>query len=277
MALPFLGADSSCFQGRHSASAYYTIAACTQKRKSRINGLLGGHGPRRQPVNGYEKIKPELHVIESEPKVYIIDDDPAMRQLLGAVVASMQLCPQPCASADEFLELCTPSEPGCVLLDVRMPGMRSLELLDLMRRQGIAFPVIVLSAQANVPRAVRAMRAGAINFFEKPIREQELVEAIREGVHRDVQHRRVLTRKRCLQRRIAKLKPGERTVLNCLLRGKANKDIAAELGLSLRTIEVRRAKVMDTMQADSLAQLVRFALYASLPDREAQALEPEGP
>ncbi len=204
-------------------------------------------------------------MLETVPKVYIIDDDPAMRQLLGELVASMQLCPEPYASAHEFLEHCAPEEPGCVLLDVRMPGMSGMELLEVMRRQGIPFPVIVVSAHGDVPTAVRAMRAGAINFLEKPFRDQELWEAVHEAVRRDAETRRVTTRKRRLQRRLAKLNPGERKVLDRMLQGMANKDIAADLQLSVRTIEVRRAKIMAKMQADSLAELIRLTLEASMP------------
>lgn len=206
-------------------------------------------------------------MLETVPRVYIIDDDPAMRQLLSELVASMELCPETCASAHEFLEHCAPAEPGCVLLDVRMPDMSGMELLDVMRRQGIPFPVIVVSAHGDVPTAVRAMRAGAINFLEKPFRDQELWEAIHEAVRRDGETRRLMRRKRRIQRRLAKLNQGEHQVLDRMLDGKANKDIAGELDLSVRTIEVRRAKIMEKMQADSLAKLVRYTLEASmLPD-----------
>jgi len=205
----------------------------------------------------------ESPALESVAKVYIIDDDPAMRQLLGVLINSMQLCPEPCASAREFLDHCIPSEPGCVLLDVRMPGMNGLELLDVMQRQGIPFPVIVLSAHGDVPTAVRALRAGAINFLEKPCRDQELWEAIQEAIRHDAESRRALARTKRIQRRLAKLSPGEWKVLNRLLEGKSNKEIAADLQLSVRTIEVRRAKIMDKMRADSLAELVRFAVEAS--------------
>jgi two-component system response regulator FixJ len=108
----------------------------------------------------------ECSVLETVAKIYIVDDDPAMRQLLSALVKSMELSPEPFASARDFLEYCTPSDPGCVLLDVRMPEMSGLELLEVMRQQGIPFPVIVLSAHGDVPTAVRAMRAGAINYIE---------------------------------------------------------------------------------------------------------------
>ena len=207
----------------------------------------------------------ERSVLESVEKVYIVDDDPAMRQLLSVLVKSMQLCPESYASAHEVLDHCTPSEPGCVLLEVRMPGMSGLELLEVMRQQGIPFPVIVLSAHGDVPTAVRAMRAGAINFLEKPCREQQLWEAIQEALRFDAENRRVLARKGRIRRRLAKLTAGERNVLDRLLDGKANKDIATELDVSVRTVEVRRAKIMDKMQADSLAELVRYALEVSMP------------
>lgn len=213
----------------------------------------------------------ELSVLEPVAKVYIVDDDPAMRQLLTVSVNSMQLCPESYASAREFLDHCTPSEPGCVLLDVRMPGMSGLELLDVMRQQGIPFPVIVLSAHGDIQTAVRAMRAGAINFLEKPCREQKLWEAIQEALRCDVENRRVLGRKARFRRRLAKLTAGERDVLDRLLDGRANKIIAQNLGVSVRTVEVRRAKIMDKMHANSLAELVRFALEASMPAERAQS------
>ena len=212
-------------------------------------------------------------MLETAAKVYIVDDDPAMRQLLSVLVKTMQLHPEAFASANDFLEECTPSEPGCVLLDVRMPGMSGLELLDVMRQKGIPFPVIVLSAHSDVPTAVRAMRAGAINYLEKPCREQQLWEALQEALRCDAENRRVLARKGTLRRRLAKLTTAERKVLDRLLQGKANKDIAAELEVSVRTVEVRRAKIMEKMKADSLAELIRFALEASMP---AGALPPNG-
>lgn len=215
----------------------------------------------------------ECSVLETVAKVHIVDDDPAMRQLLSVLVKSMQLCPEPYASAREFLEYCEPSEPGCVLLDVRMPEMSGLELLEVMRQQGIPFPVIVLSAYSDVPTAVRAMRAGAINYIEKPFREQQLWEAIQEALQYDVKNRRVLSRKGRIRRRLAKLTSGERNVLDCLLEGRANKGIAAELEVSVRTVEVRRAKIMEKMEAESLAELIRFTLEASL---SAGTLPPGG-
>ncbi len=203
-------------------------------------------------------------MLESVAKVYIIDNDPAMRQWFGGLALSMQLCPKPFASPREFLEHCTPSEPGCVLLEVRTPDMNGLELLDWLRRRAIPFPVIVVSVHGDVPAAVRAMRAGALFFFEKPCGRQELEEAIREALRCDAENRRRLARKRRLHQRLARLNPGERAVLDRVLEGKANKDIAAELELSLRTIEARRAKIMEKMQADSLAGLIRMTLEDSM-------------
>ncbi len=203
-------------------------------------------------------------MFDSEAKVYIVDDDPAMRRMLGALVKSMQLRPEPFASAREFLEGCTPAEPGCVLLDVRMPEMSGLELLDVMRRQGIPFPTIVISAHGDVATAVRAMRAGAINYLEKPCREPQLWEAIHEALRYDAQNRRKFEKRRRIQRRLAKLTQGERKVLDGLLEGTLNKDIAAELQVSVRTVEVRRAKIMEKMHADSLAELIRDTFEASM-------------
>ncbi len=213
-------------------------------------------------------------MLKSVAKLYIIDGDPAMRQWFGALALSMQLCPKPFASPPEFLEHCTPSEPGCVLLDVRPPGVSALELLDCMRRWVIPFPVIVVSVYGDVRTAVRAMRAGALFFFEKPCRQHELEEAIREAIRCDAENRRRLARKRRLHQRLAKLNTGERAVLDRVLEGIGNKEIATELGLTIRTIEARRAKIMDKMKADSLAELIRMTLEATVLGEESQPLFP---
>lgn len=203
--------------------------------------------------------------MSSEPTVFIIDDDPAARQALTVLVESMNLRVETYASAQEFLDVYDPSKPGCMLLDVRMPGVSGLELLQRMVSDKIPVPVIIISAHGDVPMVVQAMKAGALNFLEKPCRDQQLWEAIQEALRWDTDNRKQLARNARAQRRIARLTPGERDVLKMLLKGKSNKAIAAELELSVRTIEVRRAKVMRKMKAESLAELVRLALVAESP------------
>ena len=203
--------------------------------------------------------------MDSEPTVHIIDDDPAVRQALTTLMRSMRLRAEPHESAQQFLDKLDPSQPGCLLLDVRMPGISGLELLENLGHADVHLPAIVISAYGDVPMVVRAMKAGALNFLEKPCRDQQLWEAIQEALRWDAAHRQELTLRAKLRRRLQHLTPGEHGVLRLLIDGRLNKEIAEELGLSVRTIEVRRSKLMKKMKADSLAELVRGTLTAD-PD-----------
>jgi two-component system, LuxR family, response regulator FixJ len=200
--------------------------------------------------------------MDKEPTVFILDDDSAVRQALTLSIRSMQLRVEAFESSEQFLGCFDRDQPGCLLLDVRMPGISGLEVLDRFRRENICLPTVVISAFGDVPTVVRAMRAGALNFLEKPWREQQLWEAIHEAVSWDATHRRQLTARAKVLRRLERLTPGERSVLRSLLDGRSNKSIAEQLDLSVRTIEVRRAKVMKKMKADSLARLIRLTLEA---------------
>ncbi len=200
--------------------------------------------------------------MEAEPTVFIIDDDPAVRQSLSVLIRSMHLHAEPHDSAQHFLDSFDPSRSGCVLLDVRMPGISGLELLEQLGRDEVHLPAIVMSAYGDVPMVVRAMKAGALNFLEKPCRDQQLWEAIQEGLKWDSIHRQHLALRAKLLHRMQRLTPGEHDVLRLLIDGKSNKIIASELNLSVRTIEVRRAKLMRKMKADSLAELIRLTLIA---------------
>jgi two-component system, LuxR family, response regulator FixJ len=198
--------------------------------------------------------------VEADPTVFIVDDDPAVRQALTALVRSMRLKAEAYQSAQQFLDAFDGTRPGCVLLDVRMPGTSGLALLEQFGREEIPLPAIVMSAYGDVPMVVRAMKAGALNFLEKPCRDQELWEAIQEALKWDGVHRqRAALRGKVLQR-LQRLTSGERDVLELLIDGKSNKTVAAELNLSVRTVEVRRAKIMKKMKAESLAELVRLTL-----------------
>ena len=200
-----------------------------------------------------------------EATVYIVDDDPAIRQGLSMLVRSMRLRAEAFATAQEFLAQRRADQAGCLLVDVRMPGMSGLELLERLEDEGIHMPMIIISAHGDVPMAVRAMKAGALDFLEKPCRDQQLWEAIRDALKLDEDQRRRMTYRAKIQHRLARLSPGERQVLDRLLEGKSNKQIAEDLGLSVRTIEVRRSKVMRKMKAGSLAELVRLTVTAGEP------------
>jgi len=203
-------------------------------------------GPNEESADGRESV------------VFIVDDDAVVRRVLTVLVESMQLRPKAYESAREFLDAYDSAQPGCLLLDVRMPGMSGLELLERLAAKRIHPPAILISAHGDVPTVVRGMKAGALTFLEKPCRDYDLWAAIQEALHWDTENRQRLAVSSTVERRISQLTPGEGDVLQMLVRGKSNKAIAAELGLSVRTIEVRRAKVMKKMQAESLAQLVRL-------------------
>jgi two-component system, LuxR family, response regulator FixJ len=214
----------------------------------------------------------ETNIVDSEPTVFIIDDDPAVRQALSVLVRSMRLQTETYESSREFLDRCDRQRPGCLLLDVCMPGISGMELIERLGQEGVLLPAIVMSAYGDVPMVVRAMKAGALNFLEKPCRDQQLWEAIHEAIKWDTAHRRELTLRTRALHRLQRLTPGEKAVLRSLIDGKSNKAIAEELNLSVRTIEVRRAKIMTKMKAESLAELLRMTLTADPHFAEPQAV-----
>jgi len=200
--------------------------------------------------------------VDTNPTVFIVDDDPAVRQSMMVLMRSMRLQAEAYDSAQQFLDTFDAARPGCLLLDVRMPGISGLTLLEQLNHDEVPLPTIVMSAYGDVPMVVRAMKAGAMNFLEKPCRDQQLWEAIQDALKWDSTHRQ--QRAVCVKaaHRLERLTPGERDVLTLLVDGFSNKAVAAELGLSVRTIEVRRAKLMKKMKAESLAELVRLTLAA---------------
>jgi two-component system, LuxR family, response regulator FixJ len=200
--------------------------------------------------------------VEADPTVFIVDDDPAVRQALTALVRSMHLNAEAYESAQQFLDNFDGARPGCMLLDVRMPGISGLALLEQLNRDDVPLPAIIMSAYGDVPMVVRAMKAGALNFLEKPCRDQQLWEAIQEALKWDSVHRQQVALRSKVLHRLQRFTSGERDVLALLIDGKSNKTIAAELNLSVRTIEVRRAKLMKKMKAESLAELIRLTLSA---------------
>jgi FixJ family two-component response regulator len=209
--------------------------------------------------------------METEPTVFIVDDDPAVRHALSTLVRSMHLQAEAYESAQHFLDAFDAARPGCLLLDVRMPGISGLALLEQFSREEIPVPAIVMSAYGDVPMVVRAMKAGALNFLEKPCRDQQLWEAIQEGLRWDSRHRQQLALRLKVRHRMQRLTPGEHEVLRLLVEGRSNKAIAAELNVSVRTIEVRRSKLMKKMKAQSLAELIRLTLLVDSQYGTSQA------
>jgi FixJ family two-component response regulator len=198
----------------------------------------------------------------SEPTVFVVDDDPAARGSVAALVASHGLAVESFASAEEFLAAYDPARRGCLIADVRMAGMSGLDLQQHLAAKSSALPVIIITGFADIPMAVRAMQTGAVTFLEKPCADKELWQSIQVALDWEEQAQLDRQDRAEIIARRASLAPGEVEVLDRLLAGKANKLIAVELGLGLRTVELRRATLMKKMHADSLAELVRLVLVA---------------
>lgn len=198
-----------------------------------------------------------------EPTVFVVDDDPAMRDSLRWLFESVGLAVETFATAEEFLNGCHPSRPGCLLLDVRMPGMSGLNLQDELAARHFTLPTIIITGYAEVATAVRALKTGAIDFIEKPFSDELLLERIREAIVADRQAREAQAQRADVAARVALLTTRELSVMELVIAGKANKVIAADLGLSPKTVEVHRANVMRKMEAQSVAELVRLFLALS--------------
>ena len=169
------------------------------------------------------------------------------------------------ASAQEFLRAYLPSQPGCLVLDMRMPAMNGLELQNILRSKGATIPIIFITGHGDVPMAVDAMRNGAFEFLQKPFRDQDLIDRVQEALARDSGNRQTLHEQSRIKACVASLTPREREVLDLLTTGKANKSMANDLGLSQRTVEIHRAHVMDKMGVKSVAQLTRMVLQLESP------------
>src|SRR3972149_1085909 len=195
-----------------------------------------------------------------EPTVFLVDDDLAVLRSLTALVEVVFPNVKAYSSAAEFISAYKPHSPGCLVLDVAMPGMNGLELQRKLIHEKIDLPIVFITGHGNVQMAVGAMLSGAVNFLEKPFHEQELWDSIRKALEVDAQNRRRKARRHRVEERLEQLSEGERVVLNMILEGKINKEIAAQLGLSNRTVEDRRARLMKKMGARSVAELVQLAL-----------------
>jgi FixJ family two-component response regulator len=206
--------------------------------------------------------------IPGEPTVFLIDDDPAMRQLLADLTCSLELPLEIFNSASVFLQQFDAMRPGCLVVEARMPGMSGLELLEKLYRDGLYCAAIAVSAKADTSTIVRAMKAGTVTFLEKPISERQLWDSLYEALECDAEYRRRQSRIDRIQRRMEKLTEGECEVLSLLLEGKMNREIAAAFRISVRTVEVRRAKIMEKMKASSLAEIIRDVLFVEFLTEE---------
>src|SRR5215831_15832690 len=202
---------------------------------------------------------------DQQPTVYVVDDDPAMRSSLRWLIESVGLTVRTCASAQDFLRTYE-GDPGCLVLDMRMPGMSGLDLQAELAARKIHIPILIITGYAEVPLAVRAMKGGAFDFIEKPFSDQALLDRIRAAVALDEEARHHRVARQEVASRLRLLTARERDVLSRVVTGKSNKVIAAELRLSTKTVEVHRAHVMEKLKADSLADLIRLSLLASEDD-----------
>jgi len=194
-----------------------------------------------------------------EPTVFIVDDDAAVRRFLSGLIQSVELRVEAFASARDFLEAYEPGQPGCLVLDVRMPGMSGLELQRELAERAIDLPVIVLTGHGNVQVAVHAMKAGAADFVEKPFDNELLLDRIQKAVAESVRARGERIKRIEIAERMQLLTPREREVLDLVVAGQTNKGVARRLDISEKTVEIHRANVMRKMQAKSLADLVKMA------------------
>lgn len=190
--------------------------------------------------------------------VFVVDDDASMRDALANLLGSVALRVQCFASPAEFLGAPLEESPSCLILDVRMPGLSGLELQRMLARAERQIPIVFISAHGDIPMAVRAMKAGAVEFLPKPFRDQDLLEAIRQALDRDAAARADRAEIGLIRGRHARLTARQRQVLHLVTEGRLNKQIAAELGLSENTVKIHRRRIMETMNATSVAKLVHM-------------------
>jgi len=201
--------------------------------------------------------------MESKGTVYVVDDDPGVRGALKRLTEEVSLPCEAFGTANQFLEAYDPASPGCLVLDVRMPGMSGIELHKRLVAEGVTIPVIMISGHGNIPMAVGAMRRGAIDFMDKPVDPQSLLDGIQQALARDAETRRAKAERDAIAARVARLTPREREVVDLVVTGMVNKQIAAQLGVSPQAIDAQRVKAMNKMRANNVPELVRLMITAS--------------
>lgn len=197
-----------------------------------------------------------------EPLVYVVDDDPGVLDAVCLLLRSEGIPSLGCPSAAEFLEVHDPAVPGCLVLDLRMPGMSGMDLQKRLLEMGVRIPIIFVTAHGEVSTAVEAVKAGAVDFIEKPFSDEKLLGKIRESIELDIRNRARRSARREIEERVESLTPREREVMALVVAGKLNKKIARELEISQRTVEVHRARVMEKMKAGSVSKLVQMIMEA---------------
>jgi two-component system response regulator FixJ len=192
--------------------------------------------------------------------VFLIDDDPGVRDSLTLLLSLKGVPTQPFANAESFIDTYRPGWPGCVLTDLRMPGMTGLELQAALRERHIDVPVVVLTAHGDVATARAALKNGAFDFLEKPIDDAMLIDVLRNALRVDRERRAAATSRTVADARVERLTGREREILTLIASGHQNREIAAQLGISPRTVEVHKARIMEKLECHSLAELIRMNL-----------------
>jgi two-component system response regulator FixJ len=196
------------------------------------------------------------------PLVYVVDDDPGIRRSLASLLESENLDTEICASGEEFLDTYDPKRAGCLILDVRLRRASGLDLQDELRRRRIALPIIVVAGHGDVATTVRAFRGGALDFLEKPLDPQQLIATVRRAIDSDQQNRETSAGRESVATRLARLTPRERQVMEQLIEGKISKEIAWSLGVSPRTVEGHRRRILEKMDVGSATELTRLVTRA---------------
>jgi len=202
---------------------------------------------------------------ETRPTVFVVDDDASVRDAIGNLLESVGLRTKMFASAEEFWKASRPDAPSCLILDVRLTGASGLELQEQLRKVNMSIPIVFITAHGDVPMTSRAMKAGAIEFLMKPFQKEELLTAVRHGLEQDRVQRNERAEIAVLESRAAQLTQREREVMDLVVTGVINKEIGSRLGLSEVTVKIHRRRVMQKMEASSLAELVR--MYDKLTPR----------
>jgi two-component system response regulator FixJ len=204
--------------------------------------------------------------IDPEPTVFVVDDDESFRRSVRWLLASVNLKVALFASAQDFLKVIRPGQTGCLVTDVRMPGVSGLDLQRMMAERELHLPVIVMTAHGDVDMAVRAMKEGAMDFIQKPFNDQVFLDLVQRAIAESMRTERQRLRQVELRRRLAQLTPREREVLGLIVEGKTNRAIADTLAISEKTVEAHRAKVMEKSEARSLAELLKIVMALN-PDQ----------
>lgn len=200
----------------------------------------------------------------STPTVYIVDDDPAVCRSTAMMLQAHGMESKSYPSGDDFLRGFDAAAPGCVLLDLRMPGMTGEELLRTLRQGGVQIPVVIVTGHGDVPAAVRTMRLGLVDFLQKPVNHDMLIATVREALNQDARRRVDEAGRREEQERINRLTPRERELMGFLAKGQTSKEIAAALGVSVKTVDNHRAHLLSKLSASNVAELAAIAVRAGL-------------